>query len=357
MSRGVDRGISPVVGGVLLLAITVLLVASVGVMLFAATGELSNPMPSVVQSQSVEVGSGPSAAHRLQFRHEGGQSVDVDQLRVRVAVAGQATTRTPAREGALADGQWSVGEAFDVALNETRVCAPSASTVNVSIIYEGSGSQQFEMSERRIPIERTDFVIHPSEGAVVPTRNYTAKVRFIGSSWGTETTYAPVRVLVRSGGSVVHRWRSNDTQHDGFPPYHLSTQTAGTSLSVTAKGQVQNWFWTDWRVVDAAHNAEYMRVLRDGDPVPGVEGSSGQKAVAAYVAPYVKNGRMSLKENQAVFLFDFNTDRPPAEVDYQDAVVLVSFFSKAPTTQPGVYRNRTQTHVVACGNEEGETRR
>jgi len=345
-----QRAVSPIVGVVLLLVITVLLVGTVAGLLYATTGLLGRSAPAFAQSESVQVSSGQGPDHALAFRHDGGQVVDASNLRIRVTVGGNTTVHTPASTGALSDGTWSAGEQFHVPLNGSQVCTRGATAAHVTVVYRGSANRQFVLSQRTVPIERTDFVIHPDSKSVVPTRNYTAKVRFIGSGWGTSSRHAPVRVLVRSGGSVVHEWHSNDTKHDGFPPYHLSTHHAGTSLSVTAEGKTGFRPWSPWRTVDASHHAKYMRVLRDGDPVPNAQASSGQKSVAAFVAPYVKNGNVSLRPNQAIFLFDFNTHTPTSQVDYQDAVVLVSFY--ATHTQTGtagrVYTDRQNRHVITC---------
>ena len=93
----------------------------------------------------------------------------------------------------------------------------------------------------------------------------------------------------------------------------------------------------------STENTENVRVYRDGDAAPAFEGVSGQQSAAAYVDPYVENGRITLDDNQAVYLFDFNDD----DHDYQDAVVLVSFFARRGGANVGVYESNARD-VVLC---------
>ena len=117
--------------------------------------------------------------------------------------------------------------------------------------------------------------------------------------------------------------------------YGVSRQDAGTAVEVRADGgrpeyecTLGNWDcnragWT-WTRVSSTENTENVRVYRDGDAASSFESASGQHSAAAYVDPYVEGGEMTLDDNRAVSLFDFNHD----DHDYQDAVVLVSFFTR-----------------------------
>ncbi|WP_254534775.1 hypothetical protein [Halomarina litorea] len=69
-----------------------------------------------------------------------------------------------------------------------------------------------------------------------------------------------------------------------------------------------------------------------------------------YLQPYVEDGTIALRENQAIYLFDFNTDDPvdSSSVGFQDAVVLVTFFTEE--TSVAIHRT-TRGEDVVCPSE------
>ena len=76
------RAVAPVLGVVLLVALTVVLAAVVGVVALGAAGDAGDAGPTVV-SLSVDAG-----ADRLSFVHLAGEPLDVRRLGLRVRVAG-----------------------------------------------------------------------------------------------------------------------------------------------------------------------------------------------------------------------------------------------------------------------------
>lgn len=73
--------------------------------------------------------------------------------------------------------------------------------------------------------------------------------------------------------------------------------------------------------------------------------------VADYAEPFIENGTISLDDNQAIYLFDFNRRGPDHETaDYQDAVVLVSFFTRE-TTGTTVHETSEGRQVIVCPAE------
>ena len=113
-----SRGLSPVVGTVLLVALTVGLAATVGAM--ALGTETPDPAPHVRLTLSAD-----AATDRIAITHEGGDPVPVEALRVEVAVDGEPLARQPpvpffAAEGfrsgptgpfnSATDGPWLAGE-------------------------------------------------------------------------------------------------------------------------------------------------------------------------------------------------------------------------------------------------------
>lgn len=113
MGRGTwfesDRGVSEVVGVVLLIGVTALLVGGVGVYLFQYGGELENPGPSFSSATTYNDSVGGDG-QSLRITHQGGDPVPTGEVSLRVQ---DATTEsgTPLEYGGSALER-QVGEAF-----------------------------------------------------------------------------------------------------------------------------------------------------------------------------------------------------------------------------------------------------
>ncbi|WP_435115669.1 type IV pilin [Halolamina sp. C58] len=350
-----DRAISPVIGAVLLFAIVIMLAATAGVMVLGFSDSLRAPPPFASTAEEVEVEvRGNETRHTLEVVHRGGDPVDAAALTTRIAV-GDRTISLPAAEsddGALADGEWSAGERLTLDLNESLLCAGDADRASVSLSYRDDGTG-YELSSETVPIERGQFVIDGSE--VRATAPYTANVKFVGTGWSSATADAPVNVTVSVGDTVEHAWRMVEDSDSVVGATGVSRQDSGTSLEVTAAGRKPEYdcIWGNfgctqvgwqWTRVSSTANTENVRVYRDGDEAPDFGSADDQQSAAAYVDPYLADGNISLDDNQAIYLFDFNEDSH----DYQDAVVLVSFFTQQ--ERSGVYESRGED-VVICPPE------
>jgi flagellin-like protein len=123
----VSRGTSPVVGVVLLVAVTVAVAGAVGT--FAAGVDPSSPAPTV------SVALAADADGQVVLRHRGGDDLAVADLRVRVAVDGRPLEHQPpvpfvgaagfagAPGGpfnAAGDGTWTAGERATLRIADTN---------------------------------------------------------------------------------------------------------------------------------------------------------------------------------------------------------------------------------------------
>ena len=141
---GADRASSPVVGALLLVAITVIAATAVG---FAASATPPDPAPTTAVSVSVDTG-----AERLTLTHEGGDPIALAESEIRIEVDGEALTHQPPVPFFAARGfesgptgpfntaspdQWRPGESGTLTLagtNEPRI--EKGSTVTVEIVGE-----------------------------------------------------------------------------------------------------------------------------------------------------------------------------------------------------------------------------
>jgi len=139
-----DRSLSPVLGVVLLLVVTVALAGTVGSVALG-TDVPSEPTAAVVDLRV------DADANRLTFVHRGGDSLDATALRVRITVDGRALDDQPPvpffsasgfRPGptgpfnSAADPEWTAGERASVRIAETNgpLISPGSSvTVTLSV--------------------------------------------------------------------------------------------------------------------------------------------------------------------------------------------------------------------------------
>lgn len=340
-----ERGISPVVGIALMIVLVVLLVVTTATMVLDMGSMLREPAPIVATDESVQVElQGNDTQHTLELIHQNGEQLSVDAAEIRVdsGTATQIIDLADLNGPALADGTWSTGERIQVDLNGSTICEGGGDTAEVSLIAETDGSASM-LSSRTVPIERGQFLIDGD--SVRATSDFTANVTFLGTGWSSPSYDAPVNVSVRVDESEEKTWENVRDSPSTVGSFSTTEQEAGTTISVVARGKTSRY--GDWRTTSESENAEYLEVLRDGDPAPNYEADSGQQDVAAYADPFIDNGTIDLDDNQAIYLFDFNrqgTDDDTA--DYQDAVVLVSFFTQETETVT-VHNDRNQ-QVVVC---------
>lgn len=367
--RSRERATSPVVGVALLLVIVVLLGAVTATMTLGFDDRLVEPGPLVGASESVSVVlEGNETTHSLRIVHEAGRPVPADGLVVRVSSGGATSEQSFPTVPALDDGEWNPGEGVELDLNETTVCAGGGEEATVSLVYESNEGANL-VSRSTVPIERGQFLV---DGSVVrPTTEYTANVTFVGTAWSGPSLDPPVNVHVEVDESVVHSWTGVRDTTETVGTFDVSEQSAGTGLSVTAEGATATGYrvadpgetpdfefsgtgyvyvW-DYRTISSTENSTHVRTLRDGDAVPELDADDGQQSVDEYLQPYVENGTVSLQGNQAIYLFDFNTDDPvgSSSVEFQDAVVLVTFFTEE--TSVAVHRTTRGEDVVVCPSE------
>lgn len=161
-ATGGRRGVSPVVGVVLLVGLTAVLAAGVGV---AAVGFApAEPAPQVAVSASVDATDGWPDGQRLVLIHEGGAAVPVESLAfvveiprvdARARLVGFPTRMLSAEhvrgddvfdngyagvdgaaDAATTDGQWAAGERVAFRIAQGEVDLRSGDRVRVQIISE-----------------------------------------------------------------------------------------------------------------------------------------------------------------------------------------------------------------------------
>lgn len=172
------RGVSPVIGVVLMLSITVLLAATVGGFVFTASSDLNQRTPTVARSTGnfVTGPSGGCGANTVTVRHAGGDPVPADELAIAVAlpdtdarivdlpVSGTALSANNTDDsdnvvydycvgGVIANGgqRWTAGRAITFQLNAGGGTVEPGDSIEVRVVHTPSNGvlAAVELTARR----------------------------------------------------------------------------------------------------------------------------------------------------------------------------------------------------------------
>jgi|GEM_PF-331307 flagellin-like protein len=208
---GEDRAVSPVIGVVLMVAVTALLAATVGSFFLGLGGEQSEAAPQVAKSDGELIRNDSIRFdQRVIITHRGGEAVQVSDLEIQVSFSGhseQSTLtgvptdsidssdyegddvwdgRTGGIGGALAsnedpgrDGMWTSGEALKFRI--AHLTLDDGETVTVTVVHQPSKKILFESE---LTVKK---VSHVSPGDVSPVGDVASTGR-LASVAGTTST-------------------------------------------------------------------------------------------------------------------------------------------------------------------------
>ncbi len=187
--------------------------------------------------------------------------------------------------------------------------------------------------------EKIDFDINA--GTITPSEDFMIMVSVLGSAITSDGNDIPVTVQLKIGEQTVDPWGSFDDKdaadvNDPFAPTrnHIVSELfevgqdsdpADTAVTVTAR----SWWNGSVHIEANSHEqSQQVKVLRDGDDVPDIEGMDDQADVLEFIRPYIDfdSNKMTLDQNQAIYLFEVGTtNMSSSSADFQDLVVLVTF--------------------------------
>ncbi|MFB6082418.1 MAG: type IV pilin [Halanaeroarchaeum sp.] len=147
MSEGTERAVSPVVGTVLLVLVTILVVAVAGASVMGASHDLPAPGPQTAISVTAD------DAGTVAVTHEGGPPIDLRRVSLRVTIDGEPLREQPpvpffSTSGfepgptgpfnSASDPEWTVGETGSVTVAGTNEPSVQAgATVVVRVVRDG----------------------------------------------------------------------------------------------------------------------------------------------------------------------------------------------------------------------------
>lgn len=213
----------------------------------------------------------------------------------------------------------------------TAACAAGLLAVPVtSFAEEGDGTIEFEIVD----------------GKVVPSENFAVMVSVLGAAITSSGTDIPVTAQVHLGDDTIEPWGpygspTNGDVNDHGPVRHYivdETFDADDGIDITVSGRSwlkkKRWYSgvydSHWRTHLSANSHDegwQVKVLRDGDDAPDIDGFDNQQDAEEYVGAYIdyETGKMTMDENQAIYLFEIGTTNVSSSAaDFQDLVVLVT---------------------------------
>lgn len=138
--KGDDRGVSPVIGVILMVAITVILAAVIATFVLGLGDSLSNQAPQANWEVSTNnIGDGDATNDEVTLTHTGGDSVDASNLKVTIGSSDAYTSGSATSDWSGTD-EWSA----DTTAGDSLTLAENGGSVNgevtVQIIWSDGGS-------------------------------------------------------------------------------------------------------------------------------------------------------------------------------------------------------------------------
>jgi hypothetical protein len=188
---------------------------------------------------------------------------------------------------------------------------------------------------------------------VVPQQEFAVMVDCLGSQIYS-SYHRPVTAKIRIGarefepfgpyGQPVEGNVNDDQSATGGmnpganPRQHVfsGTFSADEALSVVGKSWrkiddsdtgLLNSHWETNQVADSQSPSIQIIMLRDGDDVPDNPPLNDQASLHAFIADFIDldAGKMTMCDNQVIFLFELGTTGTSSGADFQDLVLLVTF--------------------------------
>lgn len=183
------------------------------------------------------------------------------------------------------------------------------------------------------PVEETDEGFEISEGGEVVTRTCSdVQITCIGSQFGyADGTLVPVRARARLGTQAWRQlWAGAAVR--GGETHGEASMPAGTTVALEGEiaGEYERWLYGQYGYPLSYRSdarSDQVLVFRRGDAPPDfAPGFACQASVGDLVAPYIdpQTGVVTVAQNEAIYLWDFNPVWTGQGIDYQDLIILAT---------------------------------
>jgi hypothetical protein len=197
-----------------------------------------------------------------------------------------------------------------------------------------------------------DFTI--TDGQVVPSEDFAVKVEVLGAAITSNGVDIPVTVQIQINGRTFepfgpHELPLDGDVNDGMNPrdfilqevFNPSNRITVTGTSWLKKRRTDGTDNSDYKLHlrrNSFNNPPYVKVLRDGDPVPDITGFDGQADAVEFVRDYIDpdTNTMTLGVNQSIYLYEIGTaNLNTSAADFQDLVVLITLGTSPEALEEG----------------------
>ena len=160
-----DRGVSPVIGVILMVAITVILAAVIGTFVLGLGDSLNQAPQAQLNVEDASDGSPVNGESKavLNINHRGGDSIPASDIEIRVTPANTSSTTTTMWDGSSTTNATSVDTDGDAGFTGTEISDLSVGTTETIYITTGAGDVYFN-GEWEVTIVHT-----PSESILLDT--------------------------------------------------------------------------------------------------------------------------------------------------------------------------------------------
>ncbi|XAM01195.1 hypothetical protein OT109_07360 [Phycisphaeraceae bacterium D3-23] len=184
------------------------------------------------------------------------------------------------------------------------------------------------------------------DGRVVPSEDFAVMVSVLGAAITSSGDDIPVTAMVHLGDDTLEPWgpyaspTNGDVNDHGAVRHYIVDEVFdaddGINITVSGRSWVKKKSWysgvydSHWRTHLSANSHDegwQVKVLRDGDDAPDIDGFENQSDAEEFVGAYIDydTGKMTMDENQAIYLFEIGTTNVSSSAaDFQDLVVLVT---------------------------------
>ncbi len=174
------------------------------------------------------------------------------------------------------------------------------------------------------------FVVE-DDGDVVTQMCSDVRIKAIGSQFGyADGTLVPVVASANMGNGWFDLFGGNPVK--GGEEFTQQSVPAGTSVVIKGEiaGDYERWLWTQYGYplsYTSNGGSGQVLTLKQGDtPVYFAPGFPSQAPVGELLAPYVdpQTGVVSIADNEALYLWDFNPLYTNYGIDFQDLIILAT---------------------------------
>lgn len=214
---------------------------------------------------------------------------------------------------------------------------------SMKLLAKGMIGDNQKNIEALVDISCKGIEFNITNGQAIPLDSFSPTITILGAAvtYGAGGYNIPVTVEVKIGTNTYTPFGPIDLPVDGNvndsknPRIYsfLRSYPAGTPVSIRAKSWVKysgksglrNSDWYLYREVRSSPDNGWIKVLRDGDSVPDLDGFASQADVETFIRAYVDSNslRMNLGPNDAIYLIEFGS-QTGAAADYQDCVILIT---------------------------------